>query len=300
MFLKKIFIFLAVVFLVVDICLLGFYIQANNNLKMLSDNLMEDTVKYYASAGVKLDKEDIVRYVPDNKIYVFASDNGTIGSGVAQSFTKALLSKNAKVNVVETPDGTSYTVSENGKNVGSLRLYTEGFGFEYVSGSFNADVIRLPDSAVYNGKNDLDRGEKKSIDAFVSALSPSLKNNYEITGSMDIDNLLCVSVVQLVDNGCPVDNMYISIALDGDTVVCAKGNIILSVIEKKYSEPLYDGINALNRVDVSDVKEFISEKIVYTYRYSGRDVYYLIPQWKIEYVDNAGQRKTQYVDAIKS
>ena len=75
MFLKKVCIFLAISFLAVDILLLSLYIQATNNLSMLSDKMLDNTVEYYSNAGIKIDKVDIVKRVPDNKIYIFNSDN---------------------------------------------------------------------------------------------------------------------------------------------------------------------------------------------------------------------------------
>ncbi|MBQ8759157.1 MAG: hypothetical protein IJZ20_05640, partial [Clostridia bacterium] len=82
-------------------------------------------------------------------------------------------------------------------------------------------------------------------------------------------------------------------------LVYAKGDIILAEVTKKYSERLYDGVNALAGIDTDIVSEFVSERIVYSHRYAGNGTYYIIPVWKIEYIDVNGKKQIQYVDAIK-
>lgn len=300
MFLKKVCIFLAVSFLAVDILLLSLYIQATNNLSMLSDEMLENTVKYYSSAGITIDKEDIVKRVPDNKIYTFDSDNAGAAMAAAERLCGQLFSKNAVVNMVETPDGLSYSVSDNGKTAASLRIYSNSFGFEYVMGDHSDIAPTIPESQFFNEGVEISDENEKAVNQFMKALSGGNNKNCEITGSYYSDKKLYVSVNQLVDSQCSVDGMFFNAVVDEGRILCAEGNIILSSVAKSCSEPLYDGVNALNRVDSSIVKEFLSEKIVYTHRYAGNDVYYLIPVWKIEYIDVNGKTGTQYVNAIKT
>ncbi len=300
MFLKKVCIFLALSFLAVDILLLSLYIQATNNLSMLSDKMLDNTVEYYSNAGIKIDKVDIVKRVPDNKIYIFNSDNAGAAKFTAERLCGQLFSKNAVVNMVETPDGLSYSVSDNGKTAASLRIYSNSFGFEYVLGEYSDIAQTIPESQFFNDGVEISDENEKAVSRFMKALCGGNIKNCEITGSYYSDKKLYVSVSQIVDEKCPVDGMFFNAVVDEGKLLCAEGNIILSAVVKSCSEPLYDGVNALNKVDSSIVKEFVSEKIVYTHRYAGNDVYYLIPMWKIEYIDVNGKSGTQYVDAIKT
>ncbi len=298
MFLKKVCIFLAIAFLAVDIFLISIYIQANNNLKMLSDNMVNNAVKYYNSIGIMIDENVISRKVPDNKIYTFNSGNSVMGNIAAEKLSKTI--DGSEVSVVEIPDGHIYSISTKDSVAASLRVYTDSFEFEYIYGDFafeNSGVAREP---FENSGTIVDGVTKNAVDSFVAALFQTSKPFYKVQGSYFTGNGVCISLNQYVDEKNAINEMYMNVVVNNGRVVYAKGNIILSPVTKSYSEQLYDGVNALGRVDTSTVKEFLSESIIYTYRYSGNSNYYLIPVWKIEYIDINGTKQIQYVDAIKS
>lgn len=300
MFLKKICIFLAVVFAAVDIFLLSMYFEAKNSAKNISDKMIEDTVSYFRTSGVKIDESIISEVVPQNKIYTFSYANVDIGDRVAENIVKALNISATSVNPVETPDGTSYSINADNSVAASFRVYSDSFKFEYVSGDFDKSIHSVPSNAFENDNIILDKNQDSALYAFFSGLTLSEKPKYTVTGSYVSQGGLCVSVRQNISDKCAVSDMYANVLVDGDKVLYAEGKMIFAQIKKSYSEQLYDGVNALMRIDLTDVSQFLSENIVYMYRYSGNGVYYLIPMWKIEYIDLSGVKKTQYVDAIKT
>ena len=299
MFLKKVFIFLAAAFLAVDIFLLTMYIHANYNLKILSDKMIDNTVRYYDSIGIDMDREMIVRKVPDNKIYTFYSDNSAVAMKSAENIAQKMFSGNPSVSAVETPEGPSYVISDKGVTVASLRVYTDTFAIRYIADGFSAENSGLSEEPFYNPNTDIASDTKKTVNAFIQAISNSEKTAYRINGSYTTSGRCSISVTMLIDDECPVDGMFLNLVVEKGWVLYAKGNIIMPEISKSYSEELFDGVNALSRVDADTVSEFVSENLMYTYKYAGNGVYYLIPVWKIEYVDVDGTPITQYIDAIK-
>lgn len=298
MFLKKVCIFLAIAFLAVDIFLVSIYIQANNNLKMLSDNMVDNTVRYYESIGIIIDENIISRRVPDNKIYTFMLNNSIMGSSAAEKLSKSI--EGSAVSVVEIPDGHIYSISSNETVAASLRVYMDTFEFEYNYGDFTVENSGVAKDPFINSGTIVDGVTQKALDNFVSAMFQTAKPFYKVQGSYSTGSGMCISIAQKLDDKTIIDGMYMNVVVDDGRVVYAKGNIIFSPFTKSYSEQLYDGVNALGKVDSSRVKKFVSESVIYTYRYSGNNVYYLIPMWKIEYIDMNDTKQTQYVDAIKS
>lgn len=299
MFLKKVCIFLVVAFLAVDVFLLSIYFHANKNLNTLSDKMLDNTAKYYESIGITIDKDIIEKRVPDNKIYTFAYSNSEVGLDAAENLASALFSAKSVVNMVETPKGMSYSINDNGKNAASLRIDTESFDFEYVHSEFSSDISGIPSEPFSNMLTDIKDSDKRAIRSFLSALYSQNKPKFAIKGSYEVGNRVTVCVEFLVDDECFVEEMFANAVIEDGMLVYAKGSIILSELNKSYSEQLYDGVNAFSKIDTATVSEFVSEKIVYSHRYAGNGVNYLIPVWKIEYIDVNGKMQTQYIDAIK-
>ena len=299
MFLKKVCIFLAASFLAVDIFLLFIYFHADKNLNTLSDKMLESAVEYYDAIGISVEKSVIAKRVPDNKIYTFVNDNSSVGLKAADNLAQSLFLSKANVNMVETPRGMTYTITDKNENAASLRIDTDSFSFEFAHSDFSSDISGIPVDPFSNALNDIDDDVRKTIDKFLSALYGQNSPHFDIKGSysVGIRNTVCVEL--LIDDSCPVEGMYANMVVENGKLVYARGNIILAEISKSYSEELYDGVNALAKIDSELVSEFISEKIVYSQRYAGNGTYYLIPLWKIEYIDVNQKRQIQYVDAIK-
>lgn len=300
MFLKRICIFLAVVFLSVDIFLVSMYFQAKNSAKYISDGMIDDTVSYFRSVNIKLDKSVISEAVPQNKIYTFTSSNLEVGQQIAEKLVKSLGISATSINPVETPDGTSYSLNTKDAVAGSFRVYSDSFRFEYASADFSKEDYGVPSSPFENDNTKLGNKPKNAVASFLSGLTLGSNPKYCVNGSYNANGCLYVSVSQKVSENADAEDMYANLVVSDGRVVYAEGKMIFALIKKSCSEQLYDGVNALMRADCDNVSRFLSEKIVYTHRYAGNGIYYLIPVWRIEYIDSDGVAKTQYVDAIKS
>lgn len=301
MFLKRVCIFLAAAFLVVDILLMVLYFQARRDFAYLSDEMIENALEYYESNGVKIEDNVITQNIPENPIYTFDSSNLDCAPGVAEKLASKMFTDNMTVSFVETPNGISYSLSDNEGIKASFRVYKDVFSFEYSADEFSNENAPLILAEIYEDAGvDIPSSVKKVIDKFTKAISIRADSEYKVSKVLKTDIGIIVRITQIAEKDYPVNDMYMNMLFKENRLVYAEGNWILGNIKKSYKEQLKDGINALNKIDISTVSEVISEEIIYMYRNSGRGRYYLVPAWKIEYIDTEGAYKTQYIDAIKS
>lgn len=301
MFLKRICIFLAVAFLVVDVVLLTFYLKARNHLLVISDEMIQNTVMYYESNGVNIKEDVIESKIPENAVYTFDYSNIDCSVEIAEKMAKKLFSENSTVSFAETPDGISFSLSNKGSIEANFRVYRDSFRFEYLKGDFSKDTVSFLLPSEFENKNTvLSNESKKVIDSFLKCISLKNEHKYVVSGISEISEGTYVCIKSIVNDKCPLENMYINFYIKNKELVYADGNWVFSNFKKSYKEQLVDGINVLNRINISAVSTIVSENIVYMYRGTGSGRYYLIPMWKIEYIDTNGNIKIQYIDAIKS
>lgn len=299
MFLKKVCIFLAVILLAVDIFLLSMYFEAKKNLNVISDKMIENTVKYYESIGVTVEESCIMPKIPDNNIYTFDEKNVALGLDASNVLAQRQFSKDAVVTAIETPDGMTYSiVGKDGKSAG-FRVYENSFAFEYVHSDYLLNDDRAAVVAFSNANTSIDKGVERAIDDFLISLCGTEGLSYKVVGSYSSTDRQTVCLQYRVEENCMVEDMFAVVVCSDKKILFAQGNIILDSIKKSYSEELCDGVNALSKIDAELVSSFVSEEIVYSHRTAGSGVHYLIPVWKIEYIDVEGRTCTQYVDAIK-
>lgn len=300
MFLKRISIFLLVAFLIVDAVLLTFYLKARNHLLVISDKMIENTLMYYESNGVKIGKNVIKPRIPENAIYTFDSSNIELSPEIAEKMSGKLFSETSTVSFAETPDGISYSISNKGIVEANFRVYRDTFRFEYLKGDFVKDSVSfiLP-TEFKNEKTVLSYDTEKVIEKFLKSISLKNDNKYTVSGISQFPEGTYVCIKSVVCDKYTVENMYINFYIKDKELVYADGNWIFSGFKKSYVEELTDGINVLGRINMSTVSTVVSEEIIYMYRSAGSGRYYLIPMWKIEYIDINGNKKIQYVDAIK-
>ena len=298
MILKRVCLFLCASLFIVDLLFLSLYLEAKNTTNTLSDTMIEKTVSYYEGIGVKINKNVIRKKIPSHVIYTFVNNNYSLGNSVAQRIAENLISKNALTSFIETPDGQSFSFSLKDNIVASFRTYIDSFSFEYIYGDFSNLQDKLPAQEYYTDSKKLDSKKEKLIDVFVKSISKSDKFKYTLCGIYDNGEVCVVSIKQATNNSCEIKDTYANIIIKDNKIVYANGAWIFAKLSDNYSEHLIDGVNALNRVD-AHVSEFISEDVEYMYRYSENELYYLIPVWKIEYIDNEGRTNIQYIDAVK-
>ncbi len=301
MYLKRVFCFLAIAFLLVDVLLFAMYMQTRNNQLVLSDRMIEDTVAYYNSNGVEIDKKTIQARMPENPIFTFSGTNYSIAEKVADKIADKMLSS-AVVSFVETPDGMVYSFSEQDKSIAVFKVFGDGCEFEYSLSGYEIKNEQVPfiefnldDKQIPEIQSDI----KKQISSFVSCISENSDCKYTVLGSLRQGNGVYVYIARNVYGTYLLDDMSAVFYFEENKLKSVIGSWIFPEIKKSYFEPLYDGLNALKKLDKSQLKRIISEEIVYSYRNTGDDTGYVIPVWKIEYIDVKGSRNIQYIDAIK-
>lgn len=299
--LKKVCAFLAAAFLVVDVFLLVLCIHSHNNLLYLSNDMVENAVTFIRSQNTSVEPAVIKRKIPDNAIYTFQTENATLAFGVASKLSDAFFS-GVPVSFVETPDGVSYTIGKSAEAVASLRVYNDSFRFEYAKTGFRRDSLALSPDAFSGAAPTLTEEQKKAADTFLESLN-SVKNArsaYTLCGVMNVDGGVYASFSQNVYADYPISDMFVNVYMsDSDGVAYACGNRIFAAFSRSYSGTLTDGINALASLDFAAVESILSERIVYVHRYTGSGTHYLIPVWKIAYLDRDNHAQTLYVDTVK-
>lgn len=301
MFLKRVFGFLAIAFLCVDLLILAMYIQTKNNKLVLSDKMIENAVSYYNSNGIELDTDAIESKIPENPIYTFSESNYDVAENASQEIASKMLSS-ADISFVETPDGIVYSFSDKEQSVAVFKVYTHGLTFEYSLAGFETINEQIPDLKFDSDKEQafaLSSDIKKQISQFVSCVTRNSSCKYTVLGSLEEGDGVYVYIARNVYDAYLIEDTNMVLYFEDNDLKFASGNWIFPEIKKSYFEPLCDGLNALKKLDEAYLKKIISQKITYVYRSSGNETGYLIPVWKIEYIDISGNQNIQYIDAIK-
>lgn len=300
MFLKKVCIFLLCALCVVDILFLSIYLKTKESMTKLSDSMIENAVTYYNSCGIDIKKETINKKIPNQAIYTFSKNNADCANAVVQKISQKYGNSNTEISYIETPDGYSYTISDKKGVSSNLRIYKDSFSFEYSINDFSKKQLPwLSEAPLVNDTTQITDTLSQTVKQFVECLSLINGVSYTVTGALKRGDYTYVSLTQNV-GGCVVSDMCVNVLYDGKQIVYATGNYVFSDMKRSYKQDLVDGVNALKGIDVNNTSAIVSESIVYMYRLGDAGMSYLIPVWKIEYIDVEGALKTQYIDAIKS
>ena len=300
MFLKRVLCFLAVSFLVVDIMLMVMYVQTRNNALVLSEQIIEDTIGYYQNVGIKIDRNAIERNIPENAIYTFSGTNYEVSEARAKKIASKMFSADS-VSFLEAPDSIIYLIDAGENNSANFRVFDDGYGFDYSVSGYENINSKYPFDKFQGEKSSasLNSGIKRTMSKFVSCLSEDSEANYTVLGSSRTVNGLFIYICQNVYDSFMIRDMHMRLYFEQDELKSATGTWIFPKTEKSYFESLNDGVNALKKTDLSKVKEVISESIEYIYKSSAEKDIYLIPVWKITYIDTEGDKKIQYIDSFK-
>ncbi|MBO4343766.1 MAG: hypothetical protein J5844_03820 [Clostridia bacterium] len=300
MSIKRVCIFMIAAFLVLDAFLMYIYFNGRDKMLNISSKRIDDVVEYFTNNGVKIDKKAIESRIPDNLIYTFLNDNNASFPENSAKKLAESLGEDTAYGFVETPDGVVYTFSDKDGNVkASLKLSSDGFTVEYVKEGFDKDSVNDFDFGEMKEEQiSIDASEKTAAEKFIKCLSSKSKPQCYIYGVKDTEygKIICAS--QSVDGNTALEGFYLNTVEKDGEIVYAYGKTVCDDFKESYSEKLLDSINALRRVDIDSAREILSQKIIYVLRYSDSGVYYLIPTWKIIYIDISGQQNIQYVDAI--
>ncbi len=287
-------------FLVLDGFLLYIYLGGRNKMLNVSDRRIDDIVEYFTSSGVKIEKKVIETRIPDNPIYTFLNDNNaSVPENTAKKISENLGTDN-NYGFVETPDGIVYTFfDKEGSINASIKLFSDGFTLEYGVEGFDKTAFEDFDfDTPHETGTDPDALSKSAAEKFIKSLVAKSNPFFSVQTVKNTDNAVVLSAVQNVDEKNALEGFYLNMIEKDGEIVYAYGKIVCDDFKESYSEKLLDSVNALRRVDIEKTKEITSQKITYVLRYSDSGVYYLIPTWKIIYIDVLGQQNIQYVDAI--
>lgn len=300
MYLKKVCIFLAAAFFVLDLMFFLMYMSMRNNMQKISGEMIDNAVAYFDKNGVAVNASVIPDKVPDNPIYSFASYDEDLYEAVSEKISSEYYPLCQSLSAIETPDGIVYSVSDDSSAKAHIRFYSDSFAFEYSTEEYEESGIGpLGSDKFETDSKEISDKDKKALERFIGTVSYAKNQSYDIVGVSLKDTGVYISVTQNAYGNYPIEDNYANILISDGTVKYACGKWISREYKKSYSEPLTDGVNALKNMDISDAAAILSEKIVYRHRYAGNDTNYLIPVWEIVYLDNGGSVNTQYIDAIK-
>ncbi len=293
---RKICLFLSVVLLAVCVLFFSLYLNARHQSQTLSDTMIADAAAYFTAIGMHTDKDVISRRIPDHAIYTYKTEErSTLARQLAEQLSKAYYDA-ADVSFLETPDGAVCSVSrENGTGFG-FRLYEDAMTFVYADNASETDDAALS----YFENEDVPKAEiKKAVAAFASVVLPEGDaTGLRITGIAESSDGWLVSTAQTASDSLIKDRWACFVIRD-KTVLAVRGCLVFSPYRKAYQEMLTDGINALYQADHTVIDRVLSEEIAYTCRETENGTGYLIPVWKIAYLDREGRNAIQYIDAIR-
>ena len=300
MFLKRILLFLSVAFLVVDVMLMLMYVQTRNNTLVLSEQIVADTVDYYNNIGIKIDESVIERKIPENTIYTYSGTNYEVSEEIAKKISYKMFSTGS-ISFLEAPDGIIYLIDDGGNTSANFRVSNDGYGFDYSVSGYENINSKYPFDKFKGDKisSTLDSGIKRMVSKFVSCLSENSDSEYTVLGSSRTINGMFVYLCQNVYDSFMIRDMHIRLYFEQNELKSVTGMWIFPEMEKSYYESLNDGINALRKMEESKIKEIVSQNIEYIYKSSGQKDTYLIPVWKLTYIDVDGDKKIQYIDSFK-
>lgn len=294
---SKIVKFLIIIFAVLTVVFYSLYYREEKKISVLSEDFVEQAVENLNGRGIEIDKDVIIRQIPDENIYVFTS---SIGQGYAQLVADAF-SACFDTKVVTTslnnPTGlliALYDSENTEKQLGKLSFSMSDFGFVY---SVQGSNITASSPQLVNSEINPDAEKSALIEKIISRLSDENSKSYRITGSIINDEYEIISVVQTL-NGLDVSGVYINFMFENDVLVHAFGSWITEKPTLGYHEKLTDGINVLYDLDFDNVSGIIGQRIVYCLKKGNSNKYYLLPCWEITTVDDDGNVVKEYFDAI--
>ncbi len=294
---SKIVKFLIVIFAVLTVVFYSLYYREDQKISVLSESFVEQAVENLNGRGIEIEKDVIIRQIPDENIYVFSS---SVGQGYAQIVADAFSACfDAKVvsTSLNTPTGMLFALydSENTeKQLGKISFSMSDFGFVF---SIQGSNITANSPQLVNSEINPDAEKSALIEKIINRLVDENTKSYRITGSISNEEYDIISAAQTF-NGLDVSGVYINFVFENDVLVHAFGSWITEKPELGYHEKLTDGINVLYDMDFDNVSSIIGQRIVYCLKKGNSNNYYLLPCWEITTVDSEGNVLKEYFDAI--
>lgn len=289
--------FLIIIFALLTLIFYALYFVEEKKTSVLSEEFVEQAVNNLNSRGVEIDESVILRRIPDKDIYVFeGKDAEDYALKIATAFAKGFETEmfTAKLS---TPSGFSMALYENSemeKEIGKFHFSENDFSFVYSAVSTS---ITPTSSVVNNDDTVLDEAVEKLIEKILLSLNEEKELSYRISGSVENDNFLVVSVVQTFEN-TDVQGAYINFVFEDGYLVHALGNWIAYKPRVQYSAKMYDGVNVLYKTKLEQLQKIVSQRTLYSFKKGKDSKYFIIPCWEITSVDKKGNVIKEYFDAL--
>ena len=258
---KKICLFLIVIFTFLALLFNVLYVAELKEKTVLSDELLAGAVENLNARGITVDEEIIDKYTPERDIYFFEVSNDHFEK-ICKSVCVNLFGDNVVTTEFDTPDGFSVGISDKSsyeREIGRIVLSESEFSFTYRK---NGISMYYGDEPIVNMQQDgLTDEILKVIDTLIRDISSSSRLGYSITGCSLSDDYLIVTAMQTID-GNEINDVYINFVLQNNEPVIISGSWITDVPKAKYHNTLTDGVNVLFKLDIEDVKTVLSERVV--------------------------------------
>lgn len=296
---RKICKLLILIFLVLSLL---FYYLYNAEIKkrtVIPDELVLSAVQNLESRGIEIDESVIQKVTPERDIYCFdVSEKSDFHKNITSSLFTSIFTNEVVTTEFDTPDGYSvgiYDKSSSEKELGRILFSQNDNSFVF---SKNGLSMKNGDEPIENMQTD---DVTEEIAAFIEKTVVDLTNGYKlgyrIKGSSSNDMYLIVTVMQTID-GSDISNAYMNFVFQDDELVILYSDWICDSPKAMYHNTLLDGVNVLYKLRLDDVKEIISQEVVYTSKNSNDNKGFIIPCWRIRYLDKNEKIVTEYFDAL--
>lgn len=295
--------FLAILFCLLSIVFTALFYVEYNAADMLSQELSKSVEENLSSRGIALSSESLVTKTPDASVFLCkVSDYHERDFEISDKILDFTFA-GQKINKVdfETPEGVSVgfynALSEKGeKQLGKMVFSNNDFGIQYFD--FRYEKEETPPLGVVSGfEIELSYDDRKTVNKFIKCLGENADFSSRVVGTCEYKGTTLVSVEQLLDN-TQIKDMYINLLLWNGEIISAQGAWLNAKVEKEYYSPLLDGMNVLYKLPLDKVSELTLSEVVFSIRQTSEQNYYVMPVWKIQYVDTDNNVNTEYFDAL--
>ena len=295
--------FLAILFCLLSVVFAVLFYVEYNAADVLSQQLSESVEENLLSRGIALSSESLVTKTPDASVFLCnVSDYHERHFEISDKILNFTFA-GQKINKVdfETPEGVSvgfYNAlsDKSEKQLGKMVFSNNDFGIQYFDFRYEKEETP-PLEIVSDFEIELSYDDKKTVNKFIKCLGENTNFSSKVIGTCEYKGTTLVSVVQLLDN-MQIKDMHINLLLWNGEIISAQGAWLNAKVDKEYYSPLIDGNNVLYKLPLDKVSEIVSSQIVFSVRQTSDQNYYVMPVWKIEYVDTDNSVNTEYFDAL--
>ncbi len=265
----------------------------------LLDDFVVEAVSNLNHNGIKITHDTIMKNIPTMDIYTISYDdlldNNEI---VSKAIIKNAYSESITTTKFDIPEGYSigvYDENDSSRELGRVVFYDDDMSFKFSSNGINISGVNSP---IINGNlSDINAATRTKVKNIVENLTFNYDIEYEWAGSSTNDGIEIVTVIQKIDDYA-INGAYMNFVFDEQKLIMSNGKWITGKPERRYNVSLIDGINVLYKIKLENVSEILEEKLVYSYKKTENNKYYLIPVWEITYLDLNENIVVEFIDTL--